>query len=83
MIESESNSVQLARIDERLESLTKEHGDFRRQIQHEMYQMRTQTHEWLEVMMSKLPTWAVVLGGTMASALGAMAVFILTHRWVQ
>ena len=80
MGEGNSNEVQLARIDERLESLTREHSQFRAQIQGELQQLRKQTHEWLQTMVNKLPTWAVALGGFMATALGAMAMWILTHK---
>ena len=80
MSESNTSEVQLARIDERLENLTREHSQFRSQIQGEMQQLRTQTHEWLEVLVNKLPGWATVLGGLMATALGAMAMWILTHK---
>ena len=80
MSESNTSEVQLARIDERLENLTREHSQFRSQIQGEMQQLRTQTHEWLEVLVNKLPAWATVLGGFMATAIGAMAMWILTHK---
>lgn len=80
MSESNANEVQLARIDERLENLTREHSQFRSQIQDELQQLRQQTHEWLQIMVNKLPTWAVALGGFMTTALGAMAMWIMTHK---
>ena len=80
MNEIGSNDVQLARIDERLQHLTDEHSQFRSQIQGEMQQLRQQTHEWLGIMVDKLPTWAVALGGLMTTAIGAMAMWILTHK---
>ncbi len=71
---------QLARIDERLQSLTAEHSTFRVQVQRDMGQLRDQTHEWMQIMVNKLPNWAITVGGFMATALGAMAMWILTHK---
>ncbi len=77
---SEPDGEQLARIDERLVSLTREYEQFRQQVHTDMTQFREQTHEWMQVMVNKLPTWAVMLGGAMASSIGAMAMWILTHK---
>ena len=80
MGESGANDVQLARIDERLESLTREHSQFRTDIQEELRQLRKQTHDWLQVTVNKLPAWAIAVGGFMTTALGAMAMWIITHK---
>lgn len=74
------HDVQLARIEERLLSLTREHEQFRKENHEEMIQFRTQTHQWMQVMVNKLPTWAVAIGGVMSTALGAMAMWIITHH---
>ncbi len=80
MNHGDSTESQLATISERLNNLSAEHGRFREEMGNEMHQLRDQTHDWLQIMVNKLPTWAVVLGGFMATALGSMAMWILTHR---
>ncbi len=77
---SEPEGEQLARIDERLVSLTREFEQSRQQFHKDMSQFREQTHEWMQTMVNKLPNWAVVVGGFMTTALGAMAMWIITHH---
>ena len=77
---SSEHDVQLARIEERLLNLTREHEQFRAQMHTEMIQFRKQTHEWMQQMVDKLPTWAVVVGGLMSTSIGAMAMWIITNK---
>ncbi len=80
MANGESTDAQLATISERLNNLHSEHARFRESVSEDLHQLRDQTHQWLQVMVNKLPTWAVVLGGFMASSIGAMAMWIITHH---
>lgn len=42
--------------------------------------LRTQTHDWMQAMLNRLPPWAVWLGMLMASGLGAETMWIITHK---
>ncbi len=75
-----SSEVQLARISERLDNLNTAYLAFRSDVHEDLHQLRQQTHEWLQVMVNKLPTWAVAVGGFMTTAIGAMAMWIITHK---
>lgn len=70
----------IALLEQAVTGLTREHGEFRKQICGDMLQMRDQTHEWMQQMLNRLPTWASILGGLMCGAIGSMAMYILTHK---
>lgn len=78
--DAEHPDIQLARIEERLLNLTREHHNFSTQIRSEMLQFREQTHEWLQSMVDKLPMWAIIVGGAMCTTIGSMAMYILTSK---
>lgn len=75
-----SQDTQLALLEQAVTASTREHGEFRKQICQDMLQLRQQTHEWMQQMVNRLPTWASILGGLMCGAIGSMAMWILTHN---
>jgi hypothetical protein len=83
----EEHGVTLARIDERLKNLIVEYNEFRTDTHKDLRQLRDQTHEGMQKMQAtilamsdKIPSWAVVVGGFMCTSIGAMAMWIITHK---
>lgn len=49
------------------------------QMDEDIKALRTQTHDWMQAMLNRLPPWAVAIGSGMWTLLGAMAMWIFSH----
>lgn len=76
-----ARDVQLEVLDERLNNLMDDNLVAHQVLTEDLKQLRSQTHDWMQAMLNRLPPWAVWVGMLSATAMGAMVMFIITHSW--
>lgn len=61
-------------------NLIQQNSEMHQRLDEDMTQLRNQTHDWMQAMLNRLPVWAVSVLTAGGTALGAMAMWILTHK---
>ena len=72
--------MRLGILEERLSNLIESNLETHEELHSDMTSLRTQTHDWMQKVLDRLPSWAVAVMSLGATALGGMAMWIITHK---